>query len=163
MRLNWRAAGIVLLLHGCDTGEPARVVTPADPSEGTVAIEWAGPNQAAMVVPVYVNGAGPYSFVLDTGATLTCVDVELAEELSLPDVRGRIGVGAGVGSAGQMRIVSIDSLRVGEARTEETIGCALDLSSAEQIGIEFDGLLGLNFLREFRVELDFDRDEVRLR
>src|SRR5215469_12858534 len=37
----------------------------------------------AVVVPVTVNGHGPYDFMLDTGTTVTAVDRELSEELAL--------------------------------------------------------------------------------
>src|SRR5258708_15315098 len=37
-----------------------------------------------IVVPVTINGAGPFDFMLDTGNTDTVVDRKLAEELHLP-------------------------------------------------------------------------------
>src|ERR1700743_326263 len=37
----------------------------------------------AVVVPVTVNGSGPYDFMLDTGSTVTAVDRELARQLAL--------------------------------------------------------------------------------
>lgn len=151
------------LLLGCQSSaSPARVEAPPDSAAGEIAIAWAGPNEAALTIPVYINGAGPYDFVLDTGATLTCVDEGLATELSLPEPVGQIGMGAGVGSAGRLRLVTLDSLRVGGARAEDLPACAIDLGSAQQLGIDFDGLLGLNFLRSFRVVLDFQREILTL-
>ncbi len=38
----------------------------------------------AIVVPVKVNGAGPFEFVLDTGTTTTIIDAKLAAQLKLP-------------------------------------------------------------------------------
>jgi predicted aspartyl protease len=160
-RISLWMSGMAVLLCACQPGAPARVEAPADSATGEIPLEWAGPNDAALLVPVYINGTGPHSFVLDTGATLTCVDQALATELSLPEPTGQIGLGAGIG-AGQVRLVRIDSLRVGTARAEELPSCALDLSTAEQLGIEFDGLLGLNFLRAFRLELDFERAVLTL-
>jgi hypothetical protein len=37
-----------------------------------------------IVVPVTINGSGPFDFLLDTGTTNTLVDRKLAEELNLP-------------------------------------------------------------------------------
>ena len=37
-----------------------------------------------IVVPVTINGAGPFDFLLDTGSSDTVVDRRLAEELHLP-------------------------------------------------------------------------------
>ena len=161
-RIGSQLGFLLTLLTACQSSAPARVEAPVDSAGGEIEIEWAGPNEAALLVPVHVNGTGPYSFVLDTGATLTCVDEVLARELSLPEPAGQRGIGAGIGTAGRIQLVNIDSLRVGEARAFDLPACSLDLGMAEQIGIEIDGLLGLNFLRSFRVGLDFERDIVTL-
>lgn len=153
---------LATLLGACQQSAPARVEAPADSVAGEIAFEWAGPSAAAILVPVHINGRGPYPFVLDTGATLTCVDDALAAELSLPEARGQIGFGAGVGGAGRMRLLDTDSLRVGAATAEELPVCALDLSAVRQAGIEFQGLLGLNFLRSFRMAVDFERAVLSL-
>ena len=144
-------------------GAPARTEAPADSAAGEVAFELAGPGGAALVVPVHLNGRGPFDFVLDTGATFTCVDERLAGELGLPPARGVVGVGAGVGGTGQMRLVAVDSVRVGAARARELTACALDLRHIGSVGLEVDGLLGLNFLRSFHVTLDFEREVLLLR
>lgn len=159
-RISVSYACALALLSACQVSAPSRAEAPADSAAGEIAMDWAGPNRAALVVPVHVNGRGPYDFVLDTGATLTCVSEELAAELSLPEATGQIGFGAGVGGSGRMRLVRVDSLRVGAARAADLQACALDLGSAQSIGIEFAGLLGLNFLRSFRVVLDFERDMI---
>ncbi|HEX2190407.1 MAG TPA: retropepsin-like aspartic protease [Longimicrobiaceae bacterium] len=154
-------AALALLLPclsaACETGAPARVEAPADSAAGETAFRLAGPTEAAIIVPVHVNGQGPFDFVLDTGATFTCVDRELSQRLGLPERRGAVGLGAGIGGSGQIRLVRVDSLRVGAARAEDLTGCEVDLRHAAQVGIEADGLLGLNFLRPFRVTLDFER------
>jgi predicted aspartyl protease len=153
--------GLGLVVTACPTlqDRPADVEYAADPEQGEVAIEFAGPGGAALVVPVFVNGEGPYDFVLDTGATLTCIDQRIAEDLGLPERRGG-GIGAGATEAGRVRIVRIDSLRVGQSLATEIDGCVLDLAHTEAIGVEIDGLLGLNFLRAFRITLDFERNVV---
>ncbi|MGH7477327.1 MAG: retropepsin-like aspartic protease [Longimicrobiales bacterium] len=153
-----------LLLAACvaEAPAPVRTTAPADSAAGEIGFEYAGAGEAAIVVPVVLNGQGPYDFVLDTGATVTCVDLALAEELGLEEVRGMRGIGAGATGTGQMRLVTIDSVRVGGARAEEVIACALDLAHVEAVGMDVDGLIGLNFLRPFRLALDFDRQVLRL-
>lgn len=142
-----------------DTG-PARISVPADSAAGEVAFELAGPGGIALVVPVHINGQGPYSFVLDTGATVTCIHEGLAAELALPDVRGVVGTGAGVGSQGRLRLASMDSLRIGHVVAEDLEACVVDLQHLQATGLEVDGLVGLNVLREFLVTLDFERNVV---
>jgi predicted aspartyl protease len=157
----------VLALAACGQveTEPERVeLAPdaLDPNGGGVPMTLAGPGGAALLVPVHVNGQGPWDFILDTGATLTCVGTELAETLALPDAPGTgIGVGLG-GGPGATRLVSLDSVRVGPARAMELTGCAVELSQFRAMGIGVHGLLGLNFLRAFRVTLDFERNRLLL-
>ncbi len=146
----------------CPSTGPERVESPADLESGEVPFRLVGPGEAALVVPVELNGTGPYDFVLDTGATLTCVDDSLAEELDLPEREGVQGVGAGVGGSGRMRLVTLDSVRVGSAAAFDLMGCALNLESIRATGIEMRGLLGLNFLKSFHVVLDFERNVLTL-
>ena len=153
---------LLALAAGCDTGAPARVEAPADSAAGELPFELAGAADAAIIVPVFINGQGPFDFVLDTGATFTCVDRGLSQRLNLPERRGALGVGAGIGGSGQIRLVRMDSVRVGAARVEDLTGCEVDLRHAAQVGIEADGLLGLNFLKPFRVTLDFQRKVLLL-
>lgn len=144
------------------TPAPARVEYAADSAAGEIDFQLAGPGGAALLVPVHVNGDGPFEFILDTGATLTCVSQRLADSLALPARRAPGAVGVGVGGTGALRLAQVDSLRVGASRAVELPVCVIDLDQTRIIGAPVDGLLGLNFLREFRVALDFERRVLRL-
>jgi predicted aspartyl protease len=135
---------------------------PADSAAGEVAIRLAGFNDAALLVPVHVNGEGPFDFVLDTGATLTCVDAALMDSLGLEPEAGRLGRGLDATSLGNVQLIRIDSLRVGAAQASDMGGCVLDLAHIQDAGLDVHGLLGLNFLREFTVRLDFQRQILHL-
>jgi predicted aspartyl protease len=154
----------LMALTGCaevDRAERAEIT--GGSGETGVGFELAGPGGAALMVPVYVNGTGPHRFVLDTGATMTCIDAGLAERLDLPTSRERMGVGIGIGQdAGALQLVDFDSLRVGAATAAGLTGCALDLEQFGALGLEVDGLLGLNYLREFRVTVDFQTERLTL-
>jgi predicted aspartyl protease len=138
------------------------VEAPADAALGEVPLRFVGSNDAVLIVPVHINGEGPFDLVLDTGATWTCVTDEVAQRLDLPDQPGAVGFGAGVQSAGRVRLIRFDSVRVGPASAQDMGGCVLDLSSLAAVGTRVDGLLGLNFLRSFDVHLDFTRDVLTL-
>lgn len=156
-------AALLVATAACEgIGAPARVTVPADSAAGEVPFRLAGPGGAAIVVPVYINGVGPTDLVLDTGATLTCVDNELAQKLALPERLGAVGVGASVSGTGRLRLLRIDSIRVGGARAEGLTACAVDLQALRAISPNVHGLLGLNFLKNFRVTLDFQRDVLAL-
>jgi predicted aspartyl protease len=155
-------------LAACDMAAPARVTVPADSVAGEIPFRLAGSGGAMLLVAVMVNGEGPFDLVLDTGATLTCLDSRLASELNLPRAAGAFGYGAGVGGTGRVALVRVDSLRLGEAHAERLTACVLDLEHLGQLhgvgttGTQVHGLLGLNFLRNYRVTLDFERNIVSL-
>ena len=155
------AAVLPFFLSACEPAAPARTQAPADTTAGEVKFELAGPNDAALTVPVYINGRGPINFILDTGATLTCIDVSLARELGLKDEGTMGGVAIGVLSAGQLQTVRMDSLRIGRASAHNLAACRLDLE-ALRTALGVQGLVGLNFLKEFDVALDFDRRVLTL-
>jgi predicted aspartyl protease len=162
---RYRSAAILLLLSlaaaGCEL--PVRAPAAAEVSgEGEVPFEFTGRGEAAIVVPVRVNGQGPFQFVVDTGATITCVDQELATKLELPEARGVVGVGATVGGSGSMKLLKVDSLDLHGVSASNVTACAIDLGNIRQLGVEVDGLLGLNVLREFRVTFDFQRNVMTL-
>ena len=161
-------AALILQLPSCDVGAPARVSVPADSLAGEVPFRLAGAGGAMLLVAVTINGQGPYDLVLDTGATLTCLDSQLARDLELPRAAGAFGYGAGVGGTGRVALVQVDSLRLGEAHAEDLTACVLDLDHLGQLHgfgsgeTRVHGLLGLNFLRNYRVSLDFERNIVSL-
>lgn len=161
-RATCAASLALLLLAACDVGAPARVTTPADSAAGEVAFRLIGPNEAALVVPVMLNGEGPYDFILDTGATFTCVADSTAARLDLPERQLVGGIGVGIGGTGRLRLATVDSLRIGAARAYDVPVCLLDLSHTQLLGTRIDGLVGLNVLKQFRVTLDFERKIVRL-
>lgn len=153
---------LAIALVSCRVDGPTHVEAPADSAAGVTPFELAGPGEAALLVPVYLNGQGPHQFVLDTGATLTCVNESVADTLDLPARRGQFGIGAGIGSSGSLQLVAIDSLRVGATTAFDLTACVLDLSQLEQAGLRVDGLVGLNFLKSFRVTLDFGTNTLHM-
>jgi hypothetical protein len=152
----------LILLAACDDGRPARVNVPIDSLAGEVGFDLAGPAGAALIVPVHMNGEGPFDFVLDTGATYTCVSPDLSDQLGLEEQQGQIGYGAGIGGSGQIQLMRADSVRLGAAQAFDMTVCVVMLDQLEATGLSIDGLLGLNFLKEFRMTLDFERQVVRL-
>ncbi len=159
------ACCMAALLAGCDTDVRTanRVEILGNVDTTGVAFELAGPGGAALLVPVHVNGNGPFGFVLDTGATMTCIDRGLAERLALPEIQGQMGVGMGIGQEpGALQLVAVDSLRVGDATAIDLTSCALELEQFRAMGLEVEGLLGLNYLREFLVTLDFQAQRLTL-
>lgn len=163
MRVGFSILLLGLLALGC--GVPS-AVSPGAPSEtapGEVSFKLAGPNEAALIVDVKINGQGPYDFVLDTGATFTCIDRPLADELKLPAWSGPLGSVVITGGEGEMGFVKIDRLEVGNtASATDLVACKLDLSRMQPPGFGIKGLVGLNFLKSYRITIDFERNTLRL-
>lgn len=147
-----------LAASGCEGALPGRVTVQADTAAGEVPLRVAGRGGAVLLVGVHINGTGPYNLVLDTGATLTCIDERLARELALPRKTGAVGLGAGVGGSSRVTLVQVDSIRVGSSTVANLTACVLDLRHLRDLGAGgVNGLLGLNFLSTFHVTLDFEQ------
>jgi hypothetical protein len=77
--------------------------------------------------------ADTIQLVLDTGATLTCLDRSIVEKLELPKPPGIVGVGATVGSSGAISLHRIDTLTIGDVTAQGLTACALDLRGINEM------------------------------
>ena len=106
-------------------------------------------------VRVMVNGRGPFSFLVDTGAEVTSVSPALAKRLALSHVRDDTG-----GGAGEDRVsypdVRVASVAVGRASFGPVEAPAFDLTElARIVGFrKFDGILGTELFRQDVVTID---------
>ncbi len=156
------AAAALVLTAACDRfGPPTRVTVPPDSAAGEIGFRLS-PRASAIIVPAFVNGRGPVDLILDTGSTLTCLDDSLADELALPRRLGAVGVGAAIGMTGPVKLLRVDSLRIGATLATNITVCALDLRALQHVSPGARGLLGLNFLKSFRVGIDFRRRVIQL-
>src|SRR5438477_2348282 len=64
--------------------------------------------RALIVIPVRVNEAGPFDFMVDTGSQVTVIDPSLASELNL-NLVGRVGL-VSVASLAQASVTVLDTL-----------------------------------------------------
>ena len=118
-----------------------------------------------IMVPVEINGKGPYDFILDTGngaaSLLLCPD--LAEELSIR--RGETAhEGFTVDIANSMHEIRVGSCRIGELEfTDIDAGSAGAITElASRLGIPIHGNIGYPLLKGFALTLDFDRMTLTL-
>jgi predicted aspartyl protease len=103
---------------------------------------------ARLTTPVWINGQGPYAFVVDTGSNHTILAQDLAETLQLPH-SGRILINtvAGAEEAPSVRIASAD---VGKRGGRPTV-----MAIAPRAALGGSGLLGIDLLDNLRLTLDF--------
>jgi aspartyl protease len=104
-----------------------------------------------LIVPVTVDGTGPYPFLLDTGATCSLVDEELADRLRLP--RGGEVQQASAVAAASARLVH-GTLTLGSVRREgEIIRARLD--ALADLDPAPRGVVGQDLLRLANWWLDY--------
>jgi len=131
------------------------------PDEREIAFRWANAEDPLVVVPVFVNEKGPYDFALDTGASSTVISLELAAEFGLATEKiSRLTAGGGNGTVSR---VQLSSLAVGAAR-QENLAAASDFLTQlnAELGSKLHGIVGYDFLRHYRVTLDYPRGALTL-
>lgn len=136
---------------------------PGDDLEVTLnVIEGAGGAILAFV-PVTINGQGPYSFALDTGASGSVIDESIADELNLEQVGETRGV-TGVTGATEASSVQIEEWNIEGVDLGARPAIVLDLGGAGAEGPGIQGLLGSDVLSAFgAITVDYDAGVLRLR
>jgi hypothetical protein len=102
-----------------------------------------------VLVSARINGAGPATLVLDTGADRTLVSPSALSRLGVSTEGAYPGVVKGVTGVGYAHAVWVASLEVGEAKVGPLLVIAHELG---ETGV--DGLLGRDFLAHFNVTID---------
>lgn len=132
--------------------------------EGGIVIpfELAAPAKPLIVVSAMINGTGPHRLAVDTGASSTLIDSALAAKLGIASKKGDDITGAG--GTLSMSIGRIDKLAIGAAETRDfpvAIGSLAALASA--LGTQLDGIVGYDFLKHYRVTIDYEGAKMVLR
>jgi hypothetical protein len=137
---------------------------PAPGTEAPVTAKPAGtiikytPGQRIMV-DVKINGGFTTKLLLDTGADRTMISPRTLQAAGV-SINRPVASGQITGATGTDRIdyVVVDSLEVGEARVGKMPVGAYELSGSGA----GDGLLGRDFLDQFKVTMDASTGEVHL-
>jgi predicted aspartyl protease len=101
-----------------------------------------------ITAPVTINGQGPYRFMVDTGANVSCISSELAGKLALPKGR-ELQVHTIVGRRGRPS-VTLDRLEIGTRVRRNVEAPVLPMSS-----FDIDGVLGIDWLKGQRLVMGF--------
>ena len=110
------------------------------------------PDTSLIVVPVMINGHGPYKFLLDTGSTKSILSTKIADTLALPRLRTEMLFSAGGNLPVTARTLSL--LQVGITRVKNAEIAVGNLPLMKTLKV--DGLLGSDYLRRFKVSIDYD-------
>ena len=135
--------------------------TSASLNSSRIRFRLAGGAQPLILLPVRVNNRGPFDFILDTGAGTSLLSSELARELGVKIIGSKEGQSAG--GKVSVSLAKVDSLAVGEMKMNEVDVGVVDLGQiGKTIGARIDGDLGYNYLKYFRVTIDYGLCELRL-
>jgi hypothetical protein len=148
-------AAAVLLVAGCGGGSKDSGALAVD-----IQVVKHG-RQVLALVPVTIDGKGPYTFALDTGASQSLVDSQVARELRVEQTGTTHSV-AGITDVTQVKTIKVKRWRVGRIDLPATtvVEANLPFGNAEG-GVQ--GLLGSDMLSEFDVvTIDYARGELRL-
>ena len=111
--------------------------------------------QSRMTVGAFVNGQGPFRFLIDTGADRSVIGSGVARRLGLPvEGSARLHHVAGATLVGT---VTLDSLRIG---SNEVMGIRAPALPEQFLGAE--GIMGIDALREQLIAMDFDRRTITI-
>lgn len=163
-RLGARMFGlltILLMASACASPPPPRLVPAAqDVPAGTTRVAMRLVRNLPLL-PVVIEGSGPFWFVLDTGAAATVVSRELADRLSLQPAEARVNVIAADGAARPARpTVHLGSLQVGDAVFRSWHACVLDLQHLREAMGRVDGILGYGTFTGCRLVVDYPGRQV---
>lgn len=109
--------------------------------------------RALIVIPVRINQAGPFDFMVDTGTQVTVVDPSLAVELGLKS-HGKVGL-VSVASYAQASLTVLDSLEAASQVVEKPFVVVQDLGQIQAADPRIRGVLGENFLAHFDLLIDY--------
>lgn len=110
-------------------------------------------------IPVTINGQGPFSFVLDTGAGGTVITPKLANELKL-NLTSFDGICRGIGGDAEGQLATLDHLSVGGVDVEEHPVIVVDMEKiSPKCHLIPDGILGYPFLKQFEFMIDYPQEK----
>jgi predicted aspartyl protease len=149
-----RVVAFTLLLHLFAAATP--LVARLDP--GTAAIAFDADPDGAVVVPVFVDRAGPFKFLVDTGSSGSAISDTVAAELGLrPVARAELMSASG---RVMLPVVRLGRTVVGWAARDGLLASLLRSEDLEQLTAGVQGVLGQDFLSGFDYSLDYRRGSL---
>jgi predicted aspartyl protease len=116
------------------------------------------------VLQVSVNGSQPLNFTVDTGSDVfAIITARQAKSLGLTSGNNyKVGVAQNVGEIEAASIPSANLTLAGVEALNQRIEVLITDVQANNDGIEIDGVLGLEFLKHFVVEIDYEGKTIKL-
>ncbi|KKK82244.1 hypothetical protein LCGC14_2805310, partial [marine sediment metagenome] len=145
-----------LFATGCGAKKPnfspAAVLLPGDGVRVPLDLRRGDPT-----VEVFVNGQGPYRFLVDTGCSTTIISERICKEAGFSNVRSaKATIRTAKGSSTERaRWTRLDRLKLGNAVFEDFAVLVRDIG-------DWDGILGFSLFAKCLLTLDFPARELSL-
>ena len=147
-------------------GEGAQALAPMLPNESVIEVPLRTTSSGFLSGEVALDGfEKPLNFIIDTAASITVVSEKLSQEEAINDLLrpSSMRVFGAAGITENVMIVQLPKVSLGLTKIEKLNAAVLDLEPVnETAGFKQSGILGGNFLRNFRVYFDFARGALRL-
>ena len=112
-----------------------------------------------MIIPLTINGKGPYNFILDTGVGLFIVsDTSLIDDLNIKNRRSIKIMGFGSGVDLSAYVTPSIEVRIGNAVAKDLPAALLKKDVFELsnfVGMPIHGLIGYDFFDSFTVRINY--------
>jgi clan AA aspartic protease (TIGR02281 family) len=118
------------------------------------------PTDGHITVPVVLNESLHTNVLLDTGAGITVLSSEMAEELHLDYQTGHSITLKTMAMDMQARVAKLDSIQVGGLKKREFPVAVADVRLGQQGG--FDAILGMDFLGDYTIQIDNGKHTLTL-
>ena len=139
-------------------GSP-KAAEPAQRSEATKASIPFEKQGQVVVIEAMLNGKSRAKLVVDTGATYTMISAATAKELDIDPGRSQRTLPFQTANGViQAPLASLESINVGGVEIRDLIAAIHDIAPNSQVA----GLLGLNFLSNFRMDIDTQKSLLHL-
>jgi tetratricopeptide (TPR) repeat protein len=144
-----------------NTDRPVPVVD----TPGVTTIPFRMTQNGLISIETEFDGSIPINAILDSGASSTAISMAAVERLKMRDriIQGQhASVIGAAGIADNVELLFLRNCRVADLRQNNLRALVLDFEAInETTGFEQSGILGGDFLRHFRVTIDFPRTQVR--
>ena len=150
--------GLSYAVAGCSVMRAPHVVMDLAPEQSsssrlttgaaTTTVRTAVDPNYRMTAPVSIDGKGPYQFIVDTGANISVITTDLANELAMPPAR--IVQVHGIAGSFLVPTTYVSTLSIGSIKTTNLM---MPTMNVDFVGAR--GIIGVDVLRDRIVQIDF--------
>ncbi|MBD2495995.1 retropepsin-like aspartic protease [Nostoc sp. FACHB-280] len=126
---------------------PSEPITGAIPLKGRFGI---------LTTQVYINGEGPFNFVLDTGSYTIAISKSIAQKLGIDTRNAQTTEVFGLGGRETVKKIKLNKLQIQQHQVTEIDAVIVEESNILKLpGVE--GIIGQNFLNKYQQHWRFDK------